>query len=221
MPEVRCSSAGHACRRLPSLKGHGGPVREWVFICWGSSSRLRSWQSTGSSPDAILGGAALSAPRCSCPAPGAAEMSSNRDPRLRPPRSRAPGPARDQARPRRPGRGAGEAAAPPKQRSSAGPRGPLSAPRGKDAAEKGKGGNRSVPEAQGPGWPHGRGWPRMARPGLTGADGASTVGRAREGGASAQALYGTRSWQGRVALRPRTQGPRHPRGGAEARPPPR
>lgn len=46
-----------ACRRLPSTRG---PLRrlarEWVFACSASASRLRSWQSTESSPDAILGG---------------------------------------------------------------------------------------------------------------------------------------------------------------------
>lgn len=194
MAEVRCSSLGHACRRLPSPAGHGKPAREWVFICWGSASRLRSWQSTGSSPDAILGGTAVSSPR-PCDAPGPEPGTAHRD-QQRPnppcsarPRSRGPGPARDQALPGSAaeaapllgkGHGRGPSAAHPRsprqQRTGPGPRGPLSAPRGKDAAEgKRKRGKRSVPEAQG------AGWPRMAGPGLTGADGASTAGRGKRG----------------------------------------
>lgn len=110
-------------------------------------------------------------------------------PRSARPRSRGPGPARDRALPGSAaeaapllgkGHGRGPSAAHPRsprqQRTGPGPRGPLSAPRGKDAAEgKGKRGKRSVPEAPG------AGCPRMARPGLTGADGASTAGRGKRG----------------------------------------
>lgn len=116
----RCGAAPRATRVADCLPpgATAGPVREWVFICWGSSSRLRSWQSTGSSPDAILGGAAVSSPRpCDAPArgpaPHAVETNSDRDPPgSARPRSRGPGPAGDRARarrPRRPGRGTGEA----------------------------------------------------------------------------------------------------------------
>lgn len=45
------------CSRLSSTpKPPPEPGREWVFLCSVSPSRVRSWQSTVSSPDAILGG---------------------------------------------------------------------------------------------------------------------------------------------------------------------
>lgn len=105
--------------------------------------------------------------RCSGVIPAALRCSAHRGDQQRP-RPDGPGPARYRAPPI-PGR-------PGRLSTGPGPRGPLPAPRGKDAVErKGKGGNRSVPEAPG------AGWSRMARPGLTSADGASTAGPLQRG----------------------------------------
>lgn len=148
----------------------------------------------------------MSSPRPAmlCPEPGAAHRHQQRP---RPPGSARPRPSAPALLPaqRCPGiaarEPAREAPAPPtwgragRQSTGPGPRGPLSAPREKDAAEgRGRGGKQKRRGADG------RGWPRMARPDSPVPMAPPPRARPREGGAPRAGAYGTRgrSWQGCV-----------------------
>lgn len=185
---------------------------------------MRSWEVPRyhpRGPAMLLPGARHRTPRSTATEAPPAPPAHAPEPRAQLVTERCPG-ARPRRR-RRPGRGTGEAPAPP-IRNRPGSRGPVPARRGRfprpggkmrrrEREREGSGPCQKRRGPDGPGW-RGRDSPvPMAPP---------PQARVRKGGASRASAYGTRgrSWQGRVPPRPRRQGTGHRAPAREARPPP-